>query len=112
MDDAVAQHDILDVVVLAGRGSARASEDRGAWLKAGAARVRAHPTMVYFSIFWDAVVVKVTHDPHEVGGAQRRSRRLFLTVSTLCFCFQSRGPDPLRGGGRAPTDPEIKNARP
>jgi len=29
-----------------------------------------------------------------------------------CFCFQSRGADPLRGGGRAPTDPEIKNARP
>ena len=29
-----------------------------------------------------------------------------------CFCFLSRGPDPLRGGGRAPTDPEIKNARP
>ena len=27
------------------------------WLKAGAARVRAHPTRVYFSIFGDAVVV-------------------------------------------------------
>ena len=54
----------------------------------------------------------VTHDPHEVGGAQRRSRRLFLTASRFCFCFQSRGPDPLRGGGRAPTHPEIKNARP
>jgi len=25
-----------------------------------------------------------------------------------CFCFQTRGPDPLRGGGRAPTHPEIK----
>ena len=24
--------------------------------------------------FFDAVVVGVTHDPHEVGGAQRRSR--------------------------------------
>ena len=42
--------DILDVVVLAGRGSSRAFEDRGAWLKAGAARVRAHPTVVFFSI--------------------------------------------------------------
>ena len=29
-----------------------------------------------------------------------------------CFCFQTRGPDPLRGGGRAPTDREIKTGRP
>ena len=49
--------DILDVVVLAGRGSARASEDRGAWLEAGAARVRPSEYMVYFSIFLDPVVV-------------------------------------------------------
>ena len=48
--------------------------------------------------------------PHEVGGAQRSARRLFFTVSPFCFCFQSRGAEPLRGGGRAPTHPEIKNA--
>jgi len=99
--------DILDVVVLAGRGSARASEDR-AWLKAGAARVRAHPPMryvVYFSMFWDArvvVLVGVTHDPHEVGGAQRRSRRLFLTVLHFIFVFSLGGADPLRGAGGRP----------
>ena len=26
-----------------------------------------HPPMVYFPMFWDAVVVGVTHDPHEVA---------------------------------------------
>ena len=41
------------------------------WLKAGAARVRAHPTIVYFSIFLDAVVVGVTHDPPHDSERQR-----------------------------------------
>ena len=78
-----------------------------------------HPPMVYFPMFWDAVVVGVTHDPHEVGGAQRRSRRLFLTAYRFCFCFQSRGPwretpseAPRGGRGRPHAHPEIKNARP
>ena len=29
-----------------------------------------------------------------------------------CLCFQTRGPGPLRGGGRAPTHREIKTGRP
>ena len=105
--------DILDVFVLAGRGSARASEDRGAWLKAGAARVRAHPTIVYFSIFWDAVVVGVTHDPpHEVGGAQRRSRRLFLTVLYFVFVFSLGGPTPSEAAGGRPLTQRSKTLGP
>ena len=64
--------------------------------------------------FLDAVVVGVTHDPPT---RYRRRRAAPLSQadfdgSTFCFCFQSRGPDPLRGGGRAPTDPEIKKTRP
>ena len=105
--------DILDVVVLAGRGSARASEDRGAWLKAGAARVRAHPTIVYFSIFLDAVVVGVTHDPpHEVGGAQRRSRRLFLSVLHFVFVFSLGGPTPSEAAGGRPLTQRSKTLGP
>ena len=50
--------------------------------------------------------------PHEVSGAQCLSRRLILAVFELVFVFSLGGPDPLRGGGRAPTDLEIKNARP
>ena len=45
-----------------------------------------------------------------LGGAQRRSQAVFDGFY-ICFCFQSRGADPLRGGGRAPTHREIKNAR-
>ena len=33
-------------------GPPRRSEDRGAWLKAGAARVRVHPPMDYVTCFW------------------------------------------------------------
>ena len=43
--------------------------------------------------------------------SRRRAAPLSQAVfvgSTFCFCFQSRGADPLRGGGRGPTDPEIK----
>ena len=78
-------------------------------------------TVTCFGWFLDAVCggSLTCHDPHErgiaIGGAQRRSRFyiLFLTVLHYVLFFQSRGPDPLRGGsGRAPTDPEIKNARP
>ena len=48
--------------------------------------------------FLDAVVVGATHDPHEVGGAQRRSRRLFLTVLHFVFGFSLGGPE--AAGGR------------
>ena len=72
----------------------------------------AHPPLMVSVVTRFGMPFGVAHDPHEVGGAQRRSRRLFMTASRFCFCFQSRGPDPLRGGGRAPTHPEIKNARP
>ena len=154
--------DILDVVVLAGRGSARASEDRGAWLKAdgdalyvdtegslSAKRMltmgralrqiltRSHrrrsnegvrlkgkagerfrrcagacpsPLLVAELHVLDAVWGH-SH-PHEVRRrAAPRSQAVF-DVSRFCFYFQSRGPDPLRGGGRAPTDLKIKIARP
>ena len=50
--------------------------------------------------------------PHEVSGAQWPLSQADFGCFRACFCFLSRGPDPLRGGGRAPTYREIKNARP
>ena len=59
----------------------------------------------------------LTTRAHEVGGAQRRSRRRCLTAYRFYFYFQSGGPRPPQstarggaGGGRAPTHsshPEI-----
>ena len=52
--------------------------------------------------------------PHEVSGAQCLSRRLILAVFELVFVFSLGGPTPSEAAppGRAPTDPEINNARP
>ena len=68
--------------------------------------------VVYFSMFWDAVVVKVTHDPHEVGGAQRRSRRLFLTVLHCVFVFSLGGPTPSEAAGGRPLTQRSKTLGP
>ena len=79
--------DVLDVVVLAGRGSARASEDRGAWLKAGAARVFVPIRLWSTFPFLDAVVVGVTHDPHEVGGAHWPRRTFLAAGGDISFIY-------------------------
>ena len=114
MDDAVAQHDILDVVSSSNRLSSFIMKRIAVASFFAALRgcVRPSAYLMVSAVTRFGMPFGVTHDPHEVGGAQRRSRRLFLTASRFCFCFQSRGPDPLRGGGRAPTHPKIKNARP
>ena len=108
---------ILDVVVLAGRGSARASEDRGAWLKAGAARgfvpIR-HGLL--FRIFWMpwSWGSLTTRRRGTVGGAQRRSRRLILTVLrphfvfVFVFVFSLGGPTPSEAAGGRPLTQKSK----
>ena len=49
------------------------------------------------------------------GGAQRRSRSTQAVFDCFCILFLfsvEPGPDPFRGGGRAPTDPEITISQP
>ena len=90
---------------------ARASEDRGAWLKAGAARVRAHrrfwsPNYMFLDAVWGH-----SH-PHEVGGAQRRARRLFLRVLYFVFVFSLGGPTPSEAAGGHPLTQRSKTLGP
>jgi len=116
MDDAIAQHDILDVVVLAAvprKGHAPLKIEASIEARGSKPALRGCVPIAPFGrpnymLFGGCRLACWGHShPHE-------AHRLFLTVSPFCFCFQSRGPDPQpqpAGGGRAPTDREIKNAR-
>ena len=50
--------------------------------------------------------------PHEVGGAQRRARRLFSTVSDFVFVFSLGGPTPSEAAGGRPLTQRSKTLGP
>ena len=113
MDDAVAQHDILDVVSSSNRLSSFIMKHCRRQLLCGARGcVRPSAYLMVSAVTRFGMPLGVTHDPHEVGGAQRRSRRLFLTASRFCFCFQSRGPTPSEAAGGRPLTQRSKTLGP
>ena len=114
MDDAVAQHDILDVISSSNRLSSFIMKRIAVASFFAALRGCVRPSaylMVSAGIRF-GMPFGVTHGPHEVGGAQRRSRRLFLTVLHFVFVFSLGGPTPSEAAGGRPLTQRSKTLGP